>query len=105
MGKRAMSKRYRKRSDVSYVILPGVGRVQDSRVLDYEGLARYCPTFLEEVEEEAPPPKRAPPSPEEPPEKKEEPPEKKEEATKVDRPAKRAPAKKKGGPKKRSEED
>ena len=62
--------KYRKRSDLSTVYVPGVGRVADDRVLEGD-LARFVPTLLVEVADAAP--AEPPPPPPEPVSRKSEP--------------------------------
>lgn len=53
-----MARKFRCRSGVAYVVIPGLGKVNRGRVIEGDQYARLCPQLLEEVKASDSPPVR-----------------------------------------------
>lgn len=64
-------KRFKKKPELSFVVIPGVGRVDGDRILEGDEFAKFCPSLLVELPPQAtavapaevPAPRKAPPPP------------------------------------------
>lgn len=62
-------RKFTKKPELAFIVIPGIGRVADNRILEGDNLAKFAPSLLVEVlpnEKAAPPAVIVPPPPPEP---------------------------------------
>lgn len=53
-----MPRRFKKKTGLGSIFLPGLGKIADERVLEGDDLAKFVPALLEEITAQQPPEKR-----------------------------------------------